>query len=412
MPNFFQDVLFEFDKTAKKLELNKDIIEQLKKPQNILQASLSVKMDNGEVKNFDAFRVQYNNARGPFKGGVRYFPKVDLQEVEALAFLMAIKCAVVNIPFGGAKGGVKVNPKELSEKELENLSRAYIRVFKDSIGPKKDVPAPDVYTNPQIMEWMADEYAKIVGYPEPAVITGKPVKSGGSLGRDTATAQGAFYVLEQLVNKLGIGSQKMTASIQGFGNAGANLAQILDQAGYKIIGIADSKSAIINSEKQGFSYKIIEKRKKTIGSVGNCSSENNSSDYKCVDPEQFLESEADVLVLASLENQITSENAEKIKAKIVLEVANGGVSAKANEELSKRGVVVVPDILANAGGVVVSYFEWLQNTSGERWTAEKVDKKLREIMINAFNAVYEINNCNLRDVAYLIGVKRIVDAMK
>jgi len=375
-------------------------------------------MSDGSIKNFSGYRVQHNNARGPYKGGIRFHPQVDIKEVKALALAMAIKCAVVGIPFGGAKGGVKVDPKELSQGELESLARGYIRGLRDSIGPFQDVPAPDVYTNPQIMAWMMDEYSKIKGYNVPAVITGKPIEVGGSAGRNIATAQGGFYILDELIKKEKLNPKKIKVAIQGFGNAGAVMADLLFHAGYNIIGLSDSKTAIIDKTGRGFDNHKVEDIKKFKGLVDICRCHTikcNCQDHEHVANKKFLESGVDILVLAALENQITAENAGRIKAKYILELANGPIAVAADEKLFKKGKMVIPDVLANAGGVTVSYFEWVQNLQNYYWDEKEVFAKLKKIMTQSFNKINFLSEkyrVDLRTGAYLLGAERIVTAMK
>lgn len=418
MPNPFNNAMTQLNKAAKILNLKPSILSLLKKPKKILQAAIPVKMDDGEMKIFDAFRVQYNNALGPYKGGIRFHPQVNLNEVKALSFWMAIKTAAVGIPYGGGKGGVIVDPKKLSPAELERLSRGYINAFKNFIGPKTDIPAPDVYTTPQIMAWMADEYAKIIGYYEPAVITGKPVELGGSLGRDTATAQGGFFVLQNLMNKLKMEPKKTCILVQGFGNVGANFAHLAWHAGFKLLGVSDSKTAVIDPSGKGFDYHIIEKMKKAKGIVDICDCQEikcNCKNHKHITNAQFLEKDCDILVLAALENQITKTNAGRIKAKIILELANGPTTPEADEKLAKKNITVVPDVLANVGGVIVSYFEWCQNLSGYYWTEEEVKKKLEIKITRALEDIWNYSQkyrVDLRTAAFVLAVDRIAKAME
>jgi len=414
--NVFENTKEQLDKALKHIKVSKGTVEILKHPKRIIQVSIPVKMDSGNVKIFNGYRVQYNDARGPTKGGIRYHQDVDMNEVNALAFWMAIKCAVVNIPYGGAKGGVVVNPKKLSMKELENLSRGFIREMHEFIGPDKDIPAPDVYTNPMIMDWMADEYGKIVGKWTPAVITGKSIENGGSLGRDDATARGGFYVLQDTMKHLGKDPKKSTVAIQGFGNAGSNAAKLLEKAGYKIIAVSDSRGAIYAPK--GLNAESVLRHKKEKGMVDGVyykGSVCTDVEHEHITNEDLLELDVDVLVPAALENQITEKNADNIKAKIILELANGPTTPEADEILAKKGIFVLPDILANAGGVTVSYFEWLQNKKNEKWALEKVHKKLKEIMVREFDNVYKISKekkIDMRTAAYVLAVKRLAEAIE
>ena len=414
--NVFENTKEQLDKALKHIKVSKGTVEILKHPKRIIQVSIPVKMDSGNVKIFNGYRVQYNDARGPTKGGIRYHQDVDMNEVNALAFWMAIKCAVVNIPYGGAKGGVVVNPKKLSMKELENLSRGFIREMHEFIGPDKDIPAPDVYTNPMIMDWMADEYGKIVGKWTPAVITGKSIENGGSLGRDDATARGGFYVLQDTMKHLGKDPKKSTVAIQGFGNAGSNAAKLLEKAGYKIIAVSDSRGAIYAPK--GLNAESVLRHKKEKGMVDGVyykGSVCTDVEHEHITNEDLLELDVDVLVPAALENQITEKNADNIKAKIILELANGPTTPEADEILAKKGIFVLPDILANAGGVTVSYFEWLQNKKNEKWELNKVHKKLKEIMVREFDNVYKISKekkIDMRTAAYVLAVKRLAEAIE
>lgn len=414
----FGQSMKQLAKAAEKLALPENALELLKRPQRVHEVAIPVKMDNGKIKNFRGYRVQYNNARGPYKGGIRFHPQVDLSEVSALAFWMALKCAVVGIPFGGAKGGIEVNPKELSPREIEELSRGYVRALFLELGPKIDIPAPDVYTNPQIMGWMMDEYSRMRGYTSQGAFTGKPVETGGIVGRDTATGDGGLIVLEKVREKLGKQANDMTIAIQGFGNAGYNFALRVHEAGYKIIAVSDSKGGIKTKNGKGLDPRVVMENKKEkglidgmycIGSV--CDSEN----YEPVSNADLLELPCDVLVPAALENQITKENAERIQAKVILELANGPTTPEADDILFGKGVIVVPDILANAGGVTVSYFEWLQNLQNDAWSRDEVHKRLESIMGVACDAVWETkekHNTDMRRGAFILAIERIVFAMR
>lgn len=400
--NAYDNALRQLETAAKIMELNPETLARLSSPEKINMASLPVRMDDGTLKIFQAYRVQYNNARGPYKGGIRFHPQVNLDEVKALSFWMAIKCSVVGIPMGGGKGGVIVDPKSLSVTELERLSRAWIRAFRAVIGPEKDIPAPDVYTTPQIMAWMADEFSQLEGKPSLGVVTGKPVEFGGSLGRGTSTAQGGFYVLQAAVKQIGLEHKGLKVAIQGFGNAGAVMANLLFEAGYKVVAVADSSAAIYDANGLNIpelaSYK--EKTKSVKGFAGS----------KEISTEELFALDVDILIPAALENQITGENANNIKAKILLELANGPTTPEADDILFKNKVVLVPDVLANAGGVTVSYFEWLQNLSNNYWSEEEVDEELRDRMMPAWKAVWETGQhygVNLRTAAFIKSLERI-----
>lgn len=413
--NYFQATLNQLQKLAKDQKIDWNF---LAKPKRILKFSIPVKMDNGRLKKFQAFRVQYNDLRGPFKGGIRYHPGVTLAEVEALSLWMTIKCAVADIPMGGGKGGVVVNPKKLSQGELEKLSRGYIRAIAKYVGPYKDVPAPDVYTDATIMAWMMDEYSKIVGHRELAVVTGKPLNQGGSQGRPEATGLGGFFVLEALMAKLKMKPSKTTVAIQGFGNVGAHLAQILFDHGFKVVALSDSKGGILDLRRKGMDPKRIMAVKKKKGEIGACYCRGSVCDcvnYRKITHEELLGLEVDVLIPAALENEITEKNVHKIKAKVILEMANGPVSSRASQILFSKGRIIVPDVLANAGGVTVSYFEWYQNLKNKYWTKQEVFKKLKLKMVKAFDEVWLLSRqhkFDLRNGAYLLALKKIKGAIK
>ncbi|MGC8701011.1 MAG: Glu/Leu/Phe/Val family dehydrogenase, partial [Thermoplasmata archaeon] len=362
--NPFKIAQEQLDKAAKIMNLDPTVHQFLREPMRILEVTIPVKMDDGSVKIFKGFRVQYNDARGPTKGGIRYHPQETLDTVKALSAWMTWKTAVVDLPYGGAKGGVICDPKSMSEAELERLSRGYIRAIGRFIGPEKDIPAPDVYTTPQMMAWMMDEYSKIVGYNAPGVITGKPVEVGGSLGRGDATAKGGLYVLREAAKKIKLDLSKATVAIQGFGNAGQFAHKLVTEMfGSKVVAVSDTKGGIYC--KDGLDFKKVLDHKEKTGSVTNLPGTKNITN------EELLELDVDVLIPAAIENQITGNNADKIKAKIVLELANGPTTPEADVILYKKGILDIPDFLANAGGVTVSYFEWVQNINGYYWTAEE-----------------------------------------
>jgi len=401
------------------MELDKEIETILENPQRKVEVSFPLRMDDGSMKMIQGFRVQHNNTAGPYKGGIRFHQQVDMEEVIALSAWMTIKCSVVNIPLGGGKGGVIINPKELSETELERLTRGYIRAIAPVIGPDKDVPAPDVNTNAQIMEWMADEYSKIVGKDAKGVVTGKPIEAGGSRGRGSATAQGGVYVLQEIAKAQSLNPKETRVVVQGFGNAGGICAKLLAEDGYEVVGVSDSQGGIVCSH--GINPDGVLSCKLEKNSVVNCgvhASELEGMDGSTctkVTNEELLEADCDILVLAAMENQITAENAHKVKAKIILELANGPTTPEADEILKERGIMVVPDILANAGGVTVSYFEMLQNASNNYWTKEEVQEKLKPIMVEAWEAVkanadkYE---STLRVAAFITAIARLEQKIK
>lgn len=418
MSDIFLKTLAPLKMAARLLKLDKKICQALVKPQRVIVKSIRVKLKKGLVKNFKSYRVQFNNALGPYKGGLRFYPQVDLDEMKALALLMAIKCAVINIPFGGAKGGIKVDPKKLNSQELEELSRQWVKAFQKEIGPDKDIPAPDVYTNAQIMAWMADEYGKLVGHPEPAVVTGKPVENGGLKGRETATAQGGFYVLQEVMKKLKLPPKKTRVIIQGFGNVGYHIAKLVHEAGYKIIGVADSQGGIYDLRGRGMDLDRLLAIKKASNHLHHCYCRGSVCDcghYKKVSNQELLVLPTDILIPAAIENQITNKNASQIKAKIILELANGAIDPLTDKILEAKNILVVPDVLANSGGVAVSYFEWLLNKTKQSWPDEKVLRKLKEIMVKGFNQVWQTGKkyqIDLRTAAYVLALSRIVKAMR
>lgn len=400
----FNNAIQQLKIAADKLKLDSATVAKLSQPDRVFEFDIPVAMDNGATKSFRGWRVQYNNSRGPYKGGIRYHPSVDLDELKALAFWMTIKTAVAGIPMGGGKGGVAVNPKELSRRELEELSRGWVRAAADKIGPEKDVPAPDVNTDGRIMDWMNDEYGKITGDASGATFTGKPLSAGGSEAREQATGQGAFYVLEELAGRLNLVPGKTRIIVQGMGNVGYNFALLAHRAGYEIVGLSDSRGGIYNPEGINPEAAMLVKEEK--GSV------INFANVEIVGGNAILEKECDILAPAALENQITMENAGRIKARIVLELANGPTTPEADKILAEKGVVVVPDVLANAGGVTVSYFEWEQNRAKEHWSEQEVLAKLEPIIKNAFQEIWKIhedNQVDLRTAAFMLALKRIAE---
>ncbi len=376
------------------------IMEELSRPKRVLKSWLTVKMDDGKIKHYEAYRVVYNEARGPGKGGIRYHPDVNEEEVTNLAFWMTVKNAVMDLPYGGAKGGVRVNPKELSEAEIERLSREYVRAFHPYLGSDIDIPAPDVYTNPRVMGWMVDEYEKIKGYHDPGMITGKPLALGGSKGRIYATALGGIYVLEALGIKGG------TVAIQGYGNAGSWFARFAKERGYDVVAVSDSKGGIYM---EGMDPEEVLMHKRETGSVVDFPGARNITN------EELLSLDVDILVLAALQNAVRSDNAQDIHADTILELANGPVTPEADKVLNERGITIVPDVLANAGGVTVSYFEWVQNRTGYYWSEEEVQEKLRDKMGRAAMEVRERSedhNVPLRLGAYILALERISEAIR
>jgi glutamate dehydrogenase/leucine dehydrogenase len=393
----------QLERAAKRLSLDPLLHARLSQPDRIIEVSLPITMDNGSVRVFHGFRVQHNNIRGPYKGGLRYHPDVDMQEVKALSFWMTMKNALIDVPFGGGKGGIAVNPKELSIGELERLSREFARKLFPVIGPILDVPAPDVNTNGQIMSWIRDEYEKIAGKPAPAVVTGKPLTNGGSQGRTEATGLGGSYALEQIMRIKGETLEGKTIAIQGFGNVGSFFAEFARSLGCVIVAISDSKGTLYM--KDGIEdIAAVELHKKETRSL----KDFPGSEYLSADA--VLGLDVDILVPAALENAITIENVESIKARTIVEMANGPTTPEADAVLNQNGITVIPDILANAGGVAVSYFEWYQNMHQENWSKDEVFKKLEEMMHSAAQAVYTEagkTSVSLRDAAYMVAISRL-----
>ncbi len=380
--------------------------DRLKSHDKIIEVSLPLKMDNGTTKVFRGWRAQHNRARGPYKGGIRFHPDVSLNEVKALSMWMTWKCAVADIPFGGGKGGVIVDPKKLSVGELERLTRLYVdRIYSD-IGPEVDIPAPDVNTDPRVMAWFYDEFSKLAGHQEPSCVTGKPMAAGGSAGRGTATAKGGTIVLAEVIRQLELELPWRTVAIQGFGNAGANAARLLAQQGYLILAVSDSRGGVY--ARKGLDIAKLVAHKKQTGSVVGFPGATKSITNK-----QILELPVDVLVPAALENQITAQNAGRIKAKIILELANGPVAPEADEKLFKRGKIVIPDVLANSGGVTVSYFEWVQNRQRVAWSEAEVFKQLTSKLETATAAIIKTQrqySSDLRLASYLLAIQRVLAA--
>lgn len=398
----FDNALAQFDAVADRTKLDPVVRAILRAPERVVIVRIPVRMDDGSTRILDGYRVQHSNARGPYKGGIRFHPEVTLDEVKALAFWMTIKTAVVGIPFGGGKGGVVVDPKQLTSSERERLMRAYVRAIADVVGPDRDVPAPDVGTTAEDMRVFADEYRRVTGRDEPAVVTGKPVGAGGSAGRDTATGDGGFYVLDALREEIGFKSSETRVIIQGFGNVGQSIAFKLHLANYQIVGISDSKGGIISDRTLDPSAVLDYKQKN--GSV------MGFSGAKPVSQDELLASPCDVLIPSALESQITGENCGGVKAKIILELANGPTTPEAERVLTSKGVVVVPDVLANAGGVAVSAFEWEQNRTGERWELKVVAQRLQEVMRAAFHESWLLitsDKMTFREAAYAVALRRL-----
>lgn len=399
----------QVDIAAAHLNLDPGICEKIKYTQRELTVHFPVKMDDGSIKIFTGYRVQHNMTRGPAKGGIRYHPDVDLDEVKALAMWMTWKSAVVNIPYGGAKGGVQCNPKNMSQRELENMTRRFTWEIAMMIGPDRDIPAPDVYTNPQVMAWIMDTYSILKGYSVPGVVTGKPLELGGSLGRHEATGKGVFITAQEAANFLNLPIQNSRVVIQGCGNVGGIAAQYFERAGAKVIAISDSKGGVYNPHGLNISS-ILDCKKRYYCLI---SPEHKEGDE--ITNEELLELECDILIPAALENQITDRNASKIKAKIIVEGANGPTTPEADEILYDRGIFVVPDILANAGGVTVSYFEWVQNLQELLWSEEEISERLTRILKRSFSEVLEISQkkkVNMRTAALMLGIGRVAEATR
>lgn len=412
----------QLDKVAKLVSLDEGVRAHLYYPERVLEVSVPVVMDNGRTEVFAGYRVQHNSARGPYKGGLRFHPAVDMDEAKALAFWMTMKNAVIDVPYGGGKGGVAVDPKKLSTGELERLTREFTRKLAPIIGPEKDVPAPDVNTNGTVMSWIVDEYSKIVGSPTPAVVTGKPVDKGGSEGRTEATGLGGMYALMSLLPHITHKKPaELTVAIQGFGNVGSYLARYLVEQGFKVVALSDSKGGIYIPG--GIpDIDAVERCKEEKGMLAGCYCVGSVCDIahrdqlngKDITPSEILELPVDIVVPAALENAITEENAPRVRAKIILEMANGPLTAEADTILRGQGTVVIPDILANAGGVAVSYFEWYQNLHDERWEKEDVFAKLGEKMSAAAAAVWHASqkyDVSLRDAAYAVALERLQKAI-
>ncbi|MBD1848857.1 Glu/Leu/Phe/Val dehydrogenase [Leptolyngbya sp. FACHB-711] len=414
--SLLSDANTRLEKALRYVTIGEDAIERLRAPKASLTVSIPVRMDDGSLRVFQGYRVRYDDSRGPTKGGIRFHPGVTLDEVESLAFWMTFKCAVLNLPFGGAKGGVTVNPKELSKFELESLSRGYIDAIADFIGPDVDIPAPDVYTNAMIMGWMMDQYSTIRRQITPGVVTGKPITMGGSLGRETATAMGAFFSIQTLMPKLDRKPSETTVAVQGFGNAGAVLAELLYRAGYKVVAVSDSQGGVYAAQGLDIpSVRQIKDATRGIKAVYCRGSVCSQIDHEVITNGQLLELDVDILIPAALENQITAENADRIQARYIFEVANGPITSAADAILESKGIQVFPDILVNAGGVTVSYFEWVQNRSGLYWSLEEVNRRLNEKMTEETERIWVTAkelSCSMRTAAYVHALDRLGQALR
>ncbi|WP_281556872.1 Glu/Leu/Phe/Val dehydrogenase [Thalassomonas sp. RHCl1] len=414
-PNVFDDALTRIKAIGMDAGVSSEVVASLLYPRALLQASLPVRMDNGALRYFTGYRCQYNNVLGPTKGGIRYHPQVNPEEVQALGLWMTIKCALLGIPFGGAKGGVSVQPKELSPMELERLSRAYVRAMADFIGPDIDIPAPDVYTNARIMGWMMDEFEAINRLRAPAVITGKPVHLGGSLGRDEATGRGAYLCIRELAEKQGWQAENIRVAVQGFGNAAYHVSRLLQADGFNIVAISDSQGGVYS--KQGFDIESLWQEKQSSRKMRAVYCEQSVCqliEHSEISNEELLALDVDVLIPAALEGVINNENADNIRARTIVEVANGPIQSQAEARLEERGIQILPDVLVNAGGVTVSYFEWVQNRAGYLWPLEEVRSKLENQMKTAFARVWQVAKSekrSLRSAAYTVAMRRIGEAV-
>ncbi|MGG3834312.1 Glu/Leu/Phe/Val dehydrogenase [Geobacillus thermocatenulatus] len=393
-------------RALEKLGYPEEVYELLKEPIRVLTVRIPVRMDDGSVKIFTGYRAQHNDAVGPTKGGVRFHPDVTEREVKALSIWMSLKCGIVDLPYGGGKGGIVCDPRTMSFRELERLSRGYVRAISQIVGPTKDIPAPDVFTNSQIMAWMMDEYSRIREFDSPGFITGKPLVLGGSHGRETATAKGVTICIREAAKKRGLSLKGARVVVQGFGNAGSYLAKFMHDAGAKVVGISDVYGALYDPNGLDIDYLL--ERRDSFGTVTKLFKNTISN-------KELLELDCDILVPAAIENQITAENAPRIKASIVVEAANGPTTLEATEILTQRGILLVPDVLASAGGVTVSYFEWVQNNQGYYWTEEEVEQRLEKVMVKAFDNVYEMaqtRRVDMRLAAYMVGVRKMAEACR
>ncbi|MBO2537495.1 Glu/Leu/Phe/Val family dehydrogenase [Rummeliibacillus suwonensis] len=404
--NLFTSTQAVIKEALQKLGYDEAMYELLKEPLRMLEVRIPVKMDNGSVKIFTGYRAQHNDAVGPTKGGVRFHPQVTVEEVKALSMWMTLKAGIVDLPYGGGKGGVICDPRQMSMGEVERLSRGYVRATSQIVGPTKDIPAPDVFTNSQIMAWMMDEYSRIDEFNSPGFITGKPIVLGGSQGRDRATAQGVTIAIEEAAKCRDIDIKNARVVIQGFGNAGSFLAKFMNDLGAKVIGISDAYGALYDSDGLDIDYLL--DRRDSFGTVSTLF-ENSISN------QELLELDCDILVPAAIENQITAENAHSIQAKIVVEAANSPTTTEATKILHERGILLVPDVVASAGGVTVSYFEWVQNNQGYYWSEEEVTEKLKKKLIEAFHNVYNVamtRHVDMRLAAYMVGVRKTAEASR
>lgn len=389
-----------------KLGYPDEVYDLLKEPIRMMTVRIPVRMDDDSIKIFTGYRAQHNDAVGPTKGGIRFHPGVTEEEVKALSIWMSLKAGIMDLPYGGGKGGIVCDPRDMSFRELENLSRGYVRAISQIVGPTKDIPAPDIFTNPQIMAWMMDEYSRIDEFNNPGFITGKPLVLGGSHGRESATAKGVTICIEEAVKKKGLQVEGSKVIIQGFGNAGSFLAKFMHEAGAVVVGISDAYGAIY--DENGLDIEYLLDRRDSFGTV-------TKLFKSAISNEELLEMDCDILVPAAVENQITEKNAHKIKASIIVEAANGPTTLKATEILAERNVLLVPDVLASSGGVTASYFEWVQNNQRYYWSEEDIEEKLHKVMVKGFNNVYDISQnrrVDMRLAAYMVGVRKMAEAAR
>ncbi len=404
--NLFTSTQVVIKEALNKLGYGDEMYELLKEPLRMLTVRIPIRMDDGSIKIFTGYRSQHNDAVGPTKGGVRFHPEVNEDEVKALSMWMSLKCGIVDLPYGGGKGGIICDPRSMSMGELERLSRGYVRAISQIVGPTKDIPAPDVYTNSQIMAWMMDEYSRLREYDSPGFITGKPLVLGGSQGREKATAQGVVICIEEAAKKRGISIEGARVAVQGFGNAGSFLAKFMHDAGAKVVAISDAYGALYDPNGLDIDYLL--DRRDSFGTVTTLFDNTLTN-------EELLELDCDILVPAAVSNQITAANAHNIKASIIVEAANGPTTLEATKILSDRGILLVPDVLASSGGVTVSYFEWVQNNQGYYWTEDEVTVKLEKVLVQAFDNVYQTSQqrkVNMRLAAYMVGARKMSEASR
>ncbi|EWG08491.1 Glu/Leu/Phe/Val family dehydrogenase [Cytobacillus firmus] len=404
--NLFTSTQVVIKEALSKLGYGDEMYELLKEPLRMLTVRIPIRMDDGSIKIFTGYRSQHNDAVGPTKGGVRFHPEVNEDEVKALSMWMSLKCGIVDLPYGGGKGGIICDPRSMSMGELERLSRGYVRAISQIVGPTKDIPAPDVYTNSQIMAWMMDEYSRLREYDSPGFITGKPLVLGGSQGREKATAQGVVICIEEAAKKRGISVEGARVAVQGFGNAGSFLAKFMHDAGAKVVAISDAYGALYDPNGLDIDYLL--DRRDSFGTVTTLFDNTLTN-------EELLELDCDILVPAAVSNQITAANAHNIKASIIVEAANGPTTLEATKILSDRGILLVPDVLASSGGVTVSYFEWVQNNQGYYWTEDEVTEKLKKVLVQAFDNVYQTSQqrkVNMRLAAYMVGARKMSEASR